>query len=71
MIQKQFSRIIKMMINDGTKASIQIKHILTTGEIPTDDADARMLEMFGKMLAMMQAVSLATTSDTSSENDGI
>lgn len=70
MTQKQFSRIVQMMITSGTKTSVQIKEILKTGEIPADDTEAEMLEMFKKMLAMMQANN-PSSSDTSSESDGI
>ncbi|MDO9304427.1 MAG: hypothetical protein Q7T77_03810 [Sulfuricurvum sp.] len=71
MTQKQFNRIIKMMITDGTNTSAKIKHILKTGEIPADDTEAQMLAMFSQMLAMMQASNAASSSDASSESDGI
>lgn len=71
MTQKQFSRIIQMMITDGTNTSVKIKHILKTGEIPADDTEARMMEMFAKMLAMIEAGNNATGSSTGSDSDGI
>jgi len=70
MTQKQFSRIIQMMITDGTKTSMQIKHILKTGEIPADNTEAEMLAMLEQMLAVLKSSS-DTTSDTSSDSDSI
>jgi hypothetical protein len=70
MTQKQFSRIIQMMITDGTNTSSKIKEILKTGEIPADNSEAEMLALFEQMIAMIKS-KRDTGSSTGSESDGI
>lgn len=65
MTEKQFQRIISLMLNDANQHAEEIMHILNTGEVPKGNSEAEMLAMLEKMLAQLK--------DTSSDddNDGI
>ncbi len=65
MTEKQFKRIMSLMLSDANKHADEILHILKTGEIPEDNSEAEMLAMLEEMLARLQ------DSSPDDDNDGI
>lgn len=63
MTEKQFMRIMSLMIKDAAKASDEILSILETGEIPKDDSDAEMIAKLEEMLAVLKGSSSTSTTD--------
>ncbi len=65
MTEKQFKRIMSLMLGDADKHADQISHILKTGEIPEDSSATEALAWLDEMLAQIEE------SETDDDNDGI
>jgi hypothetical protein len=65
MTEKQFKRVMSLMLRDADKHADEILHILNTGEIPKDDSEADMIAKLEAMLATLKG------GDTSDSSDGI
>jgi hypothetical protein len=66
MTEKQFARVMSLLMRDGGEAAAEVREILKTGEIPKkDDAAAEMLAKLEALLAAMKEDS------SSSDEEGI
>lgn len=64
MTEKQFIRIMSLMIKDSAKASDEILSILETGKIPKDESDAEMIAKLEEMIAVLKGSSSTSSSTT-------
>ena len=62
--EKQFNRIMSLMLVDAAKHADEILHILKTGESPKDNSEAEILAMFEELLEQLKDTSF-------DDNDGI
>jgi hypothetical protein len=66
MTKKQFNRIADYMIRDGQRGADDIRHILSTGEVPQDSTEEDMIAQLKAMLAQLKG-----ESSSDSTADGI